>query len=284
MADKQKESPPQAGKQKDQPLANGAKATRQRSPNYPTFDLRTAVERCRTLFGAIGRHSVGAAVVVQNLGFSAKSSSGLKALAALRAFGLLEDVKEGGDVRVRLSERALDIVVDYSSGQAEWTRAVHAAALAPAIHRELWNRYDRRIPPDDELRRYLVRVRESPFNDNSVADVISEFKSTIAFSGLSSDDKIDLDDEQSSDHEGVDVEDSKDDPDRDEKPKKPNVPKRDEWAGPVVKFDLPRGNQVEIRLRSKLSPNEFKKLKQIFDLSELAFVDEANGGNGGGND
>jgi len=51
----------------------------------------------------------------------------------------------------------------------------------------------------------------------------------------------------------------------------------DEWAGPSVRFDLPRGNMVEIRLRSKLTPTDFEKLKKIFELSELAFVEDDPG-------
>jgi|HubBroStandDraft_6_1064221.scaffolds.fasta_scaffold21225_4 hypothetical protein len=65
----------------------------------------------------------------------------------------------------------------------------------------------------------------------------------------------------------------------------PETPPADnQWPGPIVKFDLPRGNAVEIRLRQKLSPEDFKQLKRIFDLSELAFVDENSVDDGGGDD
>jgi hypothetical protein len=44
------------------------------------------------------------------------------------------------------------------------------------------------------------------------------------------------------------------------------------WAGPCVRFDLPRQNVIEIRLKAKVTPGEFAKIKRIFDLSEVAFV------------
>jgi len=44
--------------------------------------------------------------------------------------------------------------------------------------------------------------------------------------------------------------------------------------GPSVKFDLPRGNVIEIRMRSKCTPEEFAKVKRIFELSEVAFVED----------
>ena len=57
-------------------------------------------------------------------------------------------------------------------------------------------------------------------------------------------------------------------------------PKEDLWAGPKVRFDLPRGNFIEIRLKSKVTPQEFQKIKKIFDLSELAFLEDDNSESG----
>jgi hypothetical protein len=48
-----------------------------------------------------------------------------------------------------------------------------------------------------------------------------------------------------------------------------------------VRFDLPRGNAIEIRLRAKVTPEEFAKIKKIFDLSEVAFVEERSDAAGG---
>ena len=43
---------------------------------------------------------------------------------------------------------------------------------------------------------------------------------------------------------------------------------------PTVAFDLPRGNRLEMRLRSKISSEEFEYVKKIFSLAEIAFVDK----------
>lgn len=160
------------------------KQKRHRSPNYPMFDLGTAVAKAKSLFATMKRHSVGADVVIAKLGYTPKSSSGVKALAALRSFDLLEDDKGDGDSTVRFSETGLDIVADCVDGSGAWQAAVRKAALAPAIHKELWDKYGGAIPPDEELRRYLVRVREQTFNDNSVDEFIDEFKKTVAYAKL----------------------------------------------------------------------------------------------------
>jgi hypothetical protein len=250
---------------------------RHRSPNYPVFDLGAAVAKAKGLFAEIKRHAVGADVVISNLGYTPKSSSGQKAIAALRSFGLLADQKDNADSTVRFSDTGLDIVADCDEGSTAWRTAVQAAALRPAIHKELWDRYSGEVPPDQELRRYLIRVREPNFNDNSVDDFIGEFKRTIAYAGLGQDDIIG---EESTPEPG--------EGDREMPPTTANPvdsrssgplpkasgPASPEWAGPVVKLDLPRGNMVEIRLRKKVTPKEFESLKRIFDLSELSFVED----------
>ena len=35
---------------------------------------------------------------------------------------------------------------------------------------------------------------------------------------------------------------------------------------------LPRGNVIEIRLKSKVTAAEFEKIKKLLDLSEMSFV------------
>jgi hypothetical protein len=155
--------------------------SRHRSPNYPYFDLPTAIGKTRILFKEIGRHPVGVDVLISKLGYTAKSSSGKKALAALRAYGLVDDSKAGRDQLVQLSGRALDIVADHSEGSTEWKAAVGKAAQSPKLHSILLERYKNVLPPDEELKRYLVRVYDPPFTDAGAVDFIAEIRSTLAF-------------------------------------------------------------------------------------------------------
>lgn len=162
--------------------ADAAKQSRHRSPNYPYLNLPTAIEKVRLLFKEIGRHPVGIPVLIGKLGYTAKSSSGKKALGALRAFGLVQDSKSDGDQLVKLSHRALDIVADYKEGDPEWVAAVAKAARSPKLHSLLLQKYENALPPDDELKRYLVRVYDPPFTDAGAGEFIAELRSTLAFS------------------------------------------------------------------------------------------------------
>jgi hypothetical protein len=152
-----------------------------RGPSHPYFDLKTAVTKARALFTDIGRHAVGHEVVIEKLGYTLKSSSGAKALAAMRAFGLLEDTKVDGDARLRFAEIGLDIVADCKESSEDWRKAVLTAALKPKIHQEIWTRYQGELPPDEELKRFLVRVRDQKFSDSSAVQFIDEFRKTLDF-------------------------------------------------------------------------------------------------------
>ena len=175
------------------------KAPRTRSPNYPSLDLGTVASKLPGVFKAINRHPAGVETVTTALGYKHTSSSGLLALAAVRAYGVLEKVKGGAGSMVRLSALGLDIAVDYQSDSPEHANALKKAALMPPIHRDLWARYGNALPSDDEIRRVLVR--ELKFNDNAAGPLIAEYKATIAFAKLTADDKIAEDDGRSDDDE-----------------------------------------------------------------------------------
>jgi hypothetical protein len=155
------------------------KPPKQRSPNYPAISLDEAVDKLPKLFADMKRHPVGVETAVGFMGLKYTSSTGKLALGAMRSFGLFEDA---GKSMVKLSSRALDIVTDYARSSLGWRKAVQDAALEPAIHKKLWERYGEELPADDELRRVLIR--ELKFYDNAVSPFIAEYKRTIEFSGL----------------------------------------------------------------------------------------------------
>ena len=162
---------------------------RTRSPNYPAIDLETAISKAETLFKIANRHAVGAEVIAKAWDLSPKSSNFQLALAAERAYGLVVAAEGNRSHLLTLTTLALDIVSgDYQKGSAEQLRAIKKASLNPKTHTELWARWGPDLPPDDEMRRYLVRERK--FNDKAVGDFIAEYKKTLAYANLTAEDKI----------------------------------------------------------------------------------------------
>jgi hypothetical protein len=159
---------------------SSAKLPKTRSPSYPAFSLSEAIGKLPALYAAMKRHEVAPETAISAMGLSHKGSTGKLALAAMRSFGLIE-----GRGAVKLSRRGLDIGVDYKPTDASWQQAAKDAALAPDMHKLLWDKYGPDLPIDDELRRFLVR--EHGFNDNVVGQFVTDYKKTIEFSGLAND-------------------------------------------------------------------------------------------------
>jgi len=168
---------------------DATKSKRHRSPNYPFIGLEKAIERTRQIYEADRRHEVPVKVVSEKRWeYKAGSSQGDQTIAALRAYGLIEVSGIGDKRMIQISDRAYRII----AGAQDAPQRIKDAALSPAIHSELWQKYGAiGLPSDDTIRNYLLFERESGrFNEDVVDGVIGRFKDTISFAKLDSSDKI----------------------------------------------------------------------------------------------
>jgi hypothetical protein len=228
-----------------------------RSPSYPFIDLKTAIERARRLFEAAQRSSVRQDTAAAHWGYSPKSSGGKQTIAALRAFGLLE-----GDGMVKLTERALRILLDERNPSPEKDVLLRQAALSPTLHGRLWEKYKAVLPSPTDLKMSLVL--EDGFNENSVEEFIAEYIETLAFAKLRSSEGSSQTDLVSLPSEGT--------PGRlpmEPEPRQavPEAPRGTLASGvdPAV-FPLLDGNAVEFRIRHRISPDEVEDLRQMFEI------------------
>lgn len=143
-----------------------------RSPSFPFISLPEAVHRARELHDAERRNLIPADVAVAHWGYSVKSSGGRQTVAALRAYGLLEEVRG----ELRLTDRAQNIVL-REPGSAERNDLLRQAALSPPLFSKLWERYGPDLPPDKNLRSWLVL--ELKVNERSVEGLIGSYRETI---------------------------------------------------------------------------------------------------------
>jgi hypothetical protein len=150
---------------------------RVRSPSFPFISLPEAVHRARELYDAERRNPVHPDVAVAHWGYSPKSSGGKQTIAALRAYGLLEDVRG----EPRLTDRAQHVLV-REPGSAERNELLRQAALSPPLFSKLWERYGSDLPSDKSLRSWLVL--ELKLNENAVEDLLRSYRETLAHAGL----------------------------------------------------------------------------------------------------
>jgi hypothetical protein len=186
-------------------IPEGRKPKKQRSPSYPYIDLQTALSRAEQLWEAEGRHFAPIPAIAQAWGYGPKSSGGLLTLAALLRFGLLEDQGATATREGRVTELARAIILDKREDSQERIQRIREAALTPTIHREIWDKYEGRLPSDATLHYHLTVERG--FTPEGADEFIAEFKRTLEFAGLTA----------------ASVMVSRDEGDRDQKPAAPSL-------------------------------------------------------------
>lgn len=156
---------------------------RKRSPRYPYINLEQAIDLSRQLYNAEGYNYAPVSVALEHMNYSPTSGSGVRVLAALLQFGLLDEQGTGDDKLVQLSNLSMPIIeVPDASTRLS---AIREAALNPTIHQELWAHLDldRNQLPSDLNMRYTL-LREFGFHKNAVDSFIDEFKSTYFYAKL----------------------------------------------------------------------------------------------------
>jgi hypothetical protein len=152
-----------------------------RGASYPFITLEQAIARAKTLWDKEGKNLAFISAAVKHWGYAEKSSGGKQTVAALRAFGLIETEGEGDGRQIRLTGRALDILLDPDP--AKKTAALRAAAAAPRIFSDLLAKWaPSALPSDETISAYLLR--EKDFNRNAVTEFVKDFRANIAYSGL----------------------------------------------------------------------------------------------------
>lgn len=160
-----------------------------RSPAYPGINLEIALKRARGLYDRERRNAVAFSVAVSYWGFGPKSSGGLVSVAAMKSFGLIEDIERGAGGRViKLTDLAFRILLDDRQDSVDRAALIKQAATRPKMHRQLWQKYGTELPSDSNLKHALIF--DYRFNENTVDEFIKEYKETIRFAGLTDSDKL----------------------------------------------------------------------------------------------
>jgi len=222
-----------------------------RSPSFPFLGLREALERTRAFYEAEQRNAARPETAAAHWGYSAKSSGGKQTIAALRAYGLLE-----GDTLVKLSGRALRILLDEREGSEDRERLLKQAALLPPLHSRLWERYGPDLPSAQTLR--LTLILDEGFNENSVDDFLGEYKETLEFAKLRMMDTSKPAGEDRAEPLELPLMGGVSGPTR---PSRSSAAEVD----PAV-FPLLDGNAVEFRIRHRISPDEVEDVRQMFEI------------------
>ncbi|HLJ57190.1 MAG TPA: hypothetical protein VKT77_19295 [Chthonomonadaceae bacterium] len=155
--------------------------TRHRSPAYPAFSLKVAVEKLALIYEAHRRAAIAPDTLKRTMGYELTTSHSMRAIAALIQFGLIEE-DGGAERRLRVSELGLSIVLRKAMDSERVTH-LRRAAMRPAIYRQMLDLWKDDLPPDEAISRFLLFDRN--FNPAVVPAVIRDFRTTHQFARLS---------------------------------------------------------------------------------------------------
>lgn len=162
-----------------QPAFN-KKVSTGRGSSYPFIDLEQAIAQARKFYAEERKSSVPVASAFKHFGYSESSSGGRQTVSALLQFGLLEDEGRSESRHVRLTNRALTILL-AESDSPERAVALRECARMPKIYAELLTKYGEELPSDSTLNYYLRKDKD--FNPKTVDAFIKDFRKSLAVAG-----------------------------------------------------------------------------------------------------
>ena len=155
-----------------------------RSPSFPFISLPKALDRAEALNSAHRREAARLVAVGQTWGYAPKSSGLLQTVAALKQFGLLEDLGSGDDRKVMLTDLARRVLIDTRPGARE--QAIREAARRPRLIAEYLLRWVPERPSDSHCLSELHLDRG--FTAEAARLFLKVFDETVSFAHLAEDD------------------------------------------------------------------------------------------------
>ncbi len=166
------------------PFDEGAR--RLRSPAFPFISLGKAIVRARSIAERYGRHPVSLAAAGEVWRYAPKSSGLAQTLAALRSYGLIEDVGRAEERRIQLSDLGWRILNDARSDARQ--AAIREAATRPRSIAEYALKWLPTRPSDDECISELHLDRG--FSPQAAKRYLTVFDQTAVAADLVGPDKL----------------------------------------------------------------------------------------------
>lgn len=153
-----------------------------RSPSYPSFSIKKALEQAEALRAQEGEYEAPLPSAFKAWGYGMKSSGGRQCLATMKYYGLIDISGGGHERKVKVSDLARRILLDRREDQAEKKALIRQAALNPAAHKAIFKNYPNGLGSDGSIHHFLTF--EEDFKEDAASDLIAEFKETADFAEL----------------------------------------------------------------------------------------------------
>lgn len=145
-----------------------------RSPNYPKFNLETAIDKVGLVYKAEHTHPADREVIARDLKYTSLNGASLTTIGALNSYGLLEAV---GD-QLKVSSDAVTIL-ELPKGHPERVGALLRRANAPKLFADLHQEFGDSLPSDVNLRHSLIKRKFLPKGADEAIRVYRETKTFL---------------------------------------------------------------------------------------------------------
>lgn len=159
---------------------------KERSPSFPYIGLTKALERAGQVYAQARRHEARVADVATAWGMGPKSSSTLQTIAALLAYGLLEDQSSGDTRKLKVTDLAFKALEDQRPGARE--AALAEAAVKPKLIAEYLEKWKEGRPADGIC---ISELRiDRGFTDDGARAFLRVFDDTRGFTNAPASDTV----------------------------------------------------------------------------------------------
>jgi hypothetical protein len=156
-------------------------SSKHKSPPYPSMSLQEALAHAKVFYESQRRNAVHMDVAVTTLGYKPNGSSGIRAVAALIAFGLAVGEGASGGRKIRVTELTFKLLM-LKEEDPDRLALLKEAVMKPPIYAEMLSHWSDGLPSDDAISKHLIIDRH--FNPQAVKELIRDFRKSYEFARL----------------------------------------------------------------------------------------------------
>lgn len=153
---------------------------------YPFIPLRRALDRARQIWEKAGDHPVVTTDAFNIWGYNPKSSGGSQTVAALKYYGIAQDIGSNEARKIKLTEEARRYFLDERP--EKHAEAHRYFALKPKALTALWAQWNAK-PPSEPIARSALKI-DFGYSENAANELLAIYADNLLFADLASADSI----------------------------------------------------------------------------------------------
>ena len=153
---------------------------------YPFIPLRKGIERAKQLWDKAGDYPVLISDSAPIWGYKPKTSGGLQTIAALKYYGILQDIGANETRKIKLTEEAKRYFLDERP--EKHAEAHRYFALKPRALAAIWELWGAK-PPSEPIARSTLKI-DLGYSENAANELLAIYVDNLVFANLAGSDTV----------------------------------------------------------------------------------------------